>query len=468
MKISQIHKIYPLIFLTPFFLYEDWVSSTILLIIGLILVHVEKISQSIISLEWREYIFFIYAFHMLFGERQFGYVGFEPLFITEIVLVILTISYAKDLIKVRRVLFVYYLLVFIGLGFAFVYFFQYGLDAVRDSFMLFYAFWVPIIYHIFRSEKQYDLFFSLLKLFIVLKAIAYFYEAVMIIMGYQTITFEGFRFGVGYIMPALIVIALFLPFKKIGWKYKVLSLMMIPAVFTVFHRSIFLGIMLAIIVIFIIGGVESKRNILKYGITSLLILIGFLIYYNSIIEIDIFDVLEAKASLDEGNINFRVLSWQYVLDNFYDHYLLGYGVGRPIMYVYQNVFYSTVDLSYFEIRDLDGNAQPHNSYLNILARFGVLIFPIFLYAIFQPIFKFMSYINNKRVNGMEPYTRYLLLTGFLMSMYVLAFFNVVLEGPHHSFPFWLAIGMLLSFGRSGNFKPKVIRIEKSASTEILQ
>ncbi|MEX2411665.1 MAG: O-antigen ligase family protein [Candidatus Paceibacterota bacterium] len=435
-----------------------------LLIVGVVLINIEKINRSFISLEWREYIFFIYAFHMLFGERHFGYVGFEPLFVTEIVIAILTISYANDLIKVRRVLFVYYLLVAIGLSFAFVYFFQYGLDAIRDSFMLLYAFWVPIIYHIFRSEKQYDLFFSLIKLFIVLKAIAYCYEAAMIIMGYQSITFEGFRFGVGYVMPSLIVIALFLPLKTIGWKYKILSLMMIPAVFTIFHRSIFLGIILAILVIFISGGVELKRTIIKYGVTSLIFLIGFLIYYNSIIDVNIFDVLEAKSSLDEGNINFRFISWQYVLDNFYDHFLLGYGVGRPIMYVYQNVFYPTIDLSYFEIRDLGGNAQPHNSYLNILARFGVLIFPIFLYAIFQPIFKFMKYINKKRVNGMEPYTRYLLLTGFLMIMYVLAFFNVVLEGPHHSFPFWMAIGMLLSFGRSGNFTPKTIRIEKAVSS----
>jgi len=462
-KISQLHKIYPLLFLIPFFLYEDWILSTILLIVGFVIVYIEKINHSLFGLEWREYIFFIYAFHMLFGERHFGYVGFEPLFVTEIVIAILTISYANDLLKVRKVLFVYYLLVAIGLGFAFVYSFQHGLDALRDSFMLLYAFWVPLVYHIFRSEKQYDMFFSLLKLFIVLKAIAYCYEAAMILMGYQTITFEGFRFGVGYVMPTIIVIALFLPFKKIGWKYKLLSLLMIPAVFTIFHRSIFLGIMLAILVIFIIGGIETKRNILIFGTTSLLLLTGFIIYYNSIIDVDIFAVLEAKSSLDEGNINFRVLSWQYVLDNFYDHFLLGYGVGKPVMYVYQNAFYPTIDLSYFEIRDLGGNAQPHNSYLNILTRFGVLIFPIFLYAIFQPVFKFLMFINKKRVNGIEPYTRFLLLIGFLMSMYVLAFFNVVLEGPHHSFPFWLAIGMLLSFARSGNFTPKVIKIEKTAS-----
>ena len=51
----------------------------------------------------------------------------------------------------------------------------------------------------------------------------------------------------------------------------------------------------------------------------------------------------------------------------------------------------------------------------------------------------------------------LFLVGFLLFMYVLAFFNVVLEGPHHSFPFWLAIGMLLSFERAGNLHPRKIR-----------
>lgn len=233
---------------------------------------------------------------------------------------------------------------------------------------------------------------------------------------------------------------------------------MIPAVFTVFHRSIFFGIILGVAVIFIIGNREVRGNIVKYGLTSLILLIGFLLYYNSLVEVDIFRILEVKSSFEEGNINYRILSWHHVLDNFYEHFLLGYGVGRPIMYVYQNIFYTTVDLTYFQIRDLAGNAQPHNSYLNILARFGILIFPIFLYAIFQPLFKLMKHIRNKGKNGMEPYNRYLLLIGFLILMYILAFFNVVLEGPHHSFPFWLVIGMLLSFGRSGNFSPKIVKV----------
>ena len=458
---QTLHNIRAVLFLLPFFFYEEGMLAAIMSTAALVIIFSEKMVRYFKQLDWREYMFFLYMFHMLFGERQFAYLGIEPLFVTELFLGGLIFAYARDLLQVRRILFIYYLIVLIGVGFALVYFFQFKLDAVRDSFMLLYALWVPVIYHVFREKNHYDLFFALLKIFIVLKAIAYCYEAVMILQGNRAITFEGFRFGVGYIMPSMIVLSIFLPFRHINWKYKLIALFMVPAVFTVFHRSIFLGLILGVLVIFIIGGGTSRKNILLYGTTSLSVLIGFLIYYNTIIEVDIFRILELKSSLDEGNINYRVLSWQHVLDKFYENFLIGYGVGRPVMFAYQNVFYSTVELTYFEIRDLAGNAQPHNSYLNILTRFGVLVFPLFLFAIFQPLFRIRHFALKKKSTSSHDYSKYLLLLSFLMLMYVLAFFNVVLEGPHHSFPFWLVIGMLLSFERAGNLSPKILQIKKT-------
>jgi O-antigen ligase len=460
-KKATINKAKGIVFLLPFLLYEDLLLAVAMIGVGMLLLHYEKIGGAIRRLEWREYIFFLYMFHMLFGERHFAYVGVEPIFVTEIALGVLTVAYARDLLKIRRVLFIYYLIVMIGTAFAVFHFFEYRLDAVRDAFMLLYAFWVPVVYHVFRRRNHYDLFFLLLKLFIVLKAMAYSYEALMIVLGYRGLTFEGFRFGVGYVVPSLIVISLFLPFRHLGWKYKLLALAMIPAVFTIFHRSIFLGIILALAVIFLIGSNLSRKNILAYGVSSLVFLIGFLIYYNTIVDVDIFRVLEVKSSLEEGNINYRVLSWEHVMEKFYEHFLLGYGVGRPVMFAYQNVFYSTIEMTYFEIRDFGGNAQPHNSYLNVLTRFGILIFPLFLYAVLLPLFKMKRYVARKNSNGYHSYSMYLLLVGFLMLMYVFAFFNVVLEGPHHSFAFWLVIGMLLSFGRTGSLSPKILRFKKT-------
>lgn len=450
------------IFLLPFFLYEDLILSACMFAIGFVVIQYEKINKAIAGLEWREYLFFIYMFHMLFGERDFAYVGLEPLFITEVVIFTLAVSYARELLKIRKTLFIYYLLVLIGLGFALVYFSENQLDAIRDSFMLVYAIWVPIVYNIFKNEEHYKIFFHLLKLFIVLKAAAYFYEAVMIMIGLKSISFEGFRFGVGYILPSMIVLTIFLPLRHIGFKYKLLALVMIPAVFTIFHRSIFLGIMLGLLLIFAIGTNYTRKKIVSYGAVSLVLLVSFLFYYNTVVDVDLFRILEVKTSLDEGNINYRFISWQHVLDEFYEHFLLGYGVGQPIMFSQNNIFYDTIELSYFQIRDLNGNSQPHNSYLNILARFGILIFPLFLYAVLQPLKRLPEYVRYKNNGYGNAYSKFLLLTGFLIVMYVLAFFNVVLEGPHHAFPFWLVIGMLLGFGRAGNFSKKYVRFKRIA------
>src|SRR5690625_6919315 len=106
--------------------------------------------------------------------------------------------------------------------------------------MLVYALWVQVIYQVFRNKRGYDLFFVLFKLFIVLKAVAYLHEAAMILSGQRSLLMEGFRFNVGYIVPSLIVLSLFLPLRHLQMRYKVLSLMMLPAVFTLFHRSVFL------------------------------------------------------------------------------------------------------------------------------------------------------------------------------------------------------------------------------------
>jgi len=438
-----------ILFLLPFFLYEEQMLALILFALGLLLIHIEKIYRTLSKLDWREALFFTYMFHMLFGERGFAYVGVEPLFVTELVLAVLVWGYRRELMQVHQNLFIYYLLVAIGLVWGLVYLWQFGISSLRDSLMLVYALWVPVIYQVFRNKRGYDLFFVLFKLFIVLKAVAYLHEAAMILSGQRSLLMEGFRFNVGYIVPSLIVLSLFLPLRHLQMRYKVLSLMMLPAVFTLFHRSVFLGILLALLFIFLAGRITIRKSILYYGVTALVLLTGFLVYYNSKVEMDLFLVIERKMSSDEGNISFRFLSWEKVIEKHEDHRFLGYGVGRPVMFVKDNQFYDSIDLNYFDIRDIGGNSQPHNSYLNILARFGILIFPLFLYALWKPLERMIQLARTQKAPG-DHYTRFLLLSGYVLLMYVFAFFNVVLESPHFSFLFWLAVAMILSYGRDRN------------------
>ena len=432
------------LFLLPFYLYEDIFFATAMFILSFFVLRYEKIINRIDGLDVKEFIFFTYLFHMLIGERSFAYVGVEPLFITEITIFVLCLFYIRDLVQVKKLLLPYYLLVVIGLFFAILYFPQNKISALRDSMMLVYAIWVPIIYYVFKDKKKYTLFFELLKPFIVVKTVHYLYLIILILLGLWFPTFEGFRFGVGYIVPSLVVVSLVLPLKEIDFKYKVLSLVMIMAVFTLFHRSIFLGILLAFAVYFFIGSWKTQKSLMRYGATGLFILVFFIIVYSSITGFDFIDYLSDKASLDEGNINYRFLSWGIVMEKFYENYLLGYGVGSPLFFVKGSIFYDTTTLSYFDVRDIGGNSQPHNSYINILTRFGIFIFPIFLWALVKPL-RYVEKVLPIKNFSLPVYNRYLLFLGFLLVMYVIAFFNVALEGPHHSFPYWLAIALVLSY-----------------------
>lgn len=443
-KISLPRYFRLVLFLIPFYLYESLFFSTGVFVIGFLVARHEEIEFRLNKLEWREFIFFTYMFHMLIGEREFAYVGLEPIFITEITIFILAVLYVHRLLRIRKLLLPYYLLVVIGLLFAVIYFPQSKISALRDSLMVVYAIWVPIVYNVFKDKDKYTLFFELLKVFIVIKTAHYLYRISLILLGVWFPTFEGFRFGVGYMIPSLVVISLVLPLKEISLKYKLLSLVMIMAVFTLFHRSIFLGIMIAFVLFFLIGSWKTQKSLLRYGSAGLAGIIVFILVYHNYTDFDMFTYLQKKASLDEGNISYRFIAWGKVLEKFWDNMFVGFGVGKPLFFVRNNVFYDTADLTYFQIRDAGGNAQPHNSYLNILARFGIFIFPIFVWAIAKPFIKALRFLPIRKFS-LPIYNRYLLLVGFLILVYVFAFFNVVLESPHHSFPFWLAAGMVLGY-----------------------
>ena len=78
--------------------------------------------------------------------------------------------------------------------------------------------------------------------------------------------------------------------------------------------------------------------------------------------------------------------------------------------------------------------SPHNFHLNIMARFGVLIFIVWIYwlvLLLRPLFK-------KLLTG-----RKLALGCILFAFIINASFDVFLEGPMGAFPFWTFVGLFL-------------------------
>jgi hypothetical protein len=126
----------------------------------------------------------------------------------------------------------------------------------------------------------------------------------------------------------------------------------------------------------------------------------------------------------EDNVIWRLVWWAKIIDYSFTspNCFIGKGLGMSL---------ATDD----DIITLDETLRsPHNFHLNIMARFGVLIFLVwtyFLIQILKPIFK-------KQLEGEG------LLTGCIILAFLInASFDVFLEGPMGAFPFWTWVGLYL-------------------------
>lgn len=88
---------------------------------------------------------------------------------------------------------------------------------------------------------------------------------------------------------------------------------------------------------------------------------------------------------------------------------------------------------------------PHNSYLQILARMGVIGLTLFLAWVASLFLSFKTYFNTQERTSLED----LLLATVIFNGFFYAIVNVGFESPHVAFPIWLFTGILLSKGSHG-------------------
>ena len=128
------------------------------------------------------------------------------------------------------------------------------------------------------------------------------------------------------------------------------------------------------------------------------------------------------AKLDDNKV-WRLVWWAKILDYSFskEYFLQGKGLGMSL----------AADDEV--LTDVDELRSPHNFHLNIMARFGVPLFCVWLFwlfLLFKPLFK-------KQLEGKK-----LLITIILLAFIINASFDVFLEGPMGAFPFWTWVGML--------------------------
>lgn len=151
--------------------------------------------------------------------------------------------------------------------------------------------------------------------------------------------------------------------------------------------------------------------------------------FSSIVSSDI------DGSLTDNKV-WRLVWWAKLLNESFtlEHFFIGKGLG--------------MSLAGNDLTSVDENLRsPHNFHLTIIARFGYIIFFIWLYwlcLLFKPLF-------TKKLSG-----KTLGLTCILLAYIINGSFDVFFEGPMGAFPFWTLVGLLLIEEYYSSYKPNEI------------
>ena len=323
------------------------------------------------------------------------------------------------------------------------------IDLIRDSFIFQYGWFVFILFLFkYKLEQIWKTFFFIYKWFpfvallnFILQYFVPFFETVTPFGGIPILLYKNGDMGVQLLISTLLFLYS-LENKTIKWR--VLLSLVIALDFLIlasYSRSgivAFLASMLCFIYFNKDIQLQSRvRLLIKY--LPVILLIVTPIYIN----IKVAENFQGRAvgfeqiknnfssivggttdATSENNVVWRLVWWAKIIDYSFSspNFLIGKGLGMNL---------ATDD----DIITLDDSLRsPHNFHLNIMARFGVLLFMIWMYFLIQllkPLFK-------KQLQGKR-----LLIGCILLAFLLNASFDVFLEGPMGAFPFWTWMGLYL-------------------------
>jgi hypothetical protein len=323
-------------------------------------------------------------------------------------------------------------------------------DLVRDSFIFQYG-WFVFILFLFKEKLGiiWETLFFIYKWFpfvallnFILQYFVPFFETVTPFGGIPILLYKNGDMGVQLLISTLLL--LLYSFEKKSLKWRVLLSLVIALDFLILASYSRSGIVafLASMLCFIYFNKDIQlqfrvRLLLKY--LPIILLIVTPIYIN----IKVAENFQGRAvgleqiknnfssivggttdATSENNVVWRLVWWAKIIDYSLSspNFFIGKGLGMNL---------ATDD----DIITLDDSLRsPHNFHLNIMSRFGVLVFMIWMYFLIQllkPLFK-------KQLQGKR-----LLIGCILLAFLLNASFDVFLEGPMGAFPFWTWLGLYL-------------------------
>jgi len=322
-------------------------------------------------------------------------------------------------------------------------------DLIRDSFIFQYG-WFVFILFLFKEKLEiiWETLFFIYKWFpfvallnFILQYFVPFFETVAPFGGIPILLYKNGDMGVQLLISTL---SLLYTFEKKSLKWRVLISLVIVLDFLIlasYSRSgivAFLASMLCFIYFSKDIQLQSRvRLLIKY--LPIILLIVTPIYINIKVAENFqgrsvgFEQIKNNFSsiiggttdaTSENNVVWRLVWWAKIIDYSFTapNFLIGKGLGMNLA---NDDDIITLD---------DSLRSPHNFHLNIMSRFGVLLFMIWMYFLIQllkPLFK-------KQLQGKR-----LLIGCILLAFLINASFDVFLEGPMGAFPFWTWLGLYL-------------------------
>ena len=134
------------------------------------------------------------------------------------------------------------------------------------------------------------------------------------------------------------------------------------------------------------------------------------------------------------NANWRLDYWNYLVRKTVDHPAFGVGFGKPAAFEWALRVYDTRD------GGPESVSPPHNSFVNILYRTGLLGFAALVALFVIAVVRTLRLIRASAREERPPVVALLALAAFIV---VIASLNVALEGPYMAMFFWTVVGLML-------------------------
>ena len=407
------------------------------------------------------FYFGVLFFYLLFNK------GVAYTFLAEIVLaigVLLIFLQRKQFeFYINKKYSIIFLLCFLTILYILFGIFKYNfINVIRDSFAIEYALFAIVLYF-FREERAF-MWEKLIKIYqwaplILLLNFLLFYYVILYLPPIEI--FGGqplFLYKNGdkslHLLISTILMILFIDKYSRGWIILNTVLILINLlILLAFTRSGSVAYLAGIFCFFFFSKTslitDGLRKVLKF--IPLLLIIVFAVFAAIEIEGDaqgrtislsqITDNFSSIVSSDiDGSLTdnkvWRLVWWAKLLNESFtiEHFFIGKGLG--------------LSLAGNDLTSVDENLRsPHNFHLTIIARFGYLIFFVWLYwlwLLFKPLF-------TKKLSG-----KTLGLTCILLAYIINGSFDVFFEGPMGAFPFWTLVGLLLIEEYYSVYKPNEI------------